>query len=51
MNPDNLNKVFDAIMVIADITETLDIEELIDALTGYAFDEEDAGKLKDKIIN
>jgi hypothetical protein len=51
MNTENLNKVFNAIMIIANITETLDIESLIDALTGYAFDEEDAGKLKNKIVN
>ena len=45
MNLNQLDAISDAIEVIAERTET-DRQEIIDALTGCCWDEEDAGELK-----
>jgi hypothetical protein len=49
MNTKQISKVYYALVIISNNTET-PVVELIDTLTGYAWDEEDAGRIKERII-
>lgn len=46
MKLNHLILVADAVERISEITETNDIPEIVDALVGIAWDEEDAGQIK-----
>ena len=46
MKLNHLILVADAVERISEITETNDIPAIVDALTGIAWDEEDAGQIK-----